>query len=62
MTPLVQLIATSIAPGTWQVNDGNGADITQSYGLGGAFGGGATDDIPHASASGPSRRSSSASA
>ena len=24
MTPIVQLIATSIAPGTWQVHDGNG--------------------------------------
>src|SRR5262249_55502822 len=46
MTPLVQLIATSIAPGTWQVNDGAGADITQSYGLGGAFGGGDAGDIP----------------
>ena len=40
MTPIVQLIATSIAPGTWQVHDGEGADVTQSYGLGGAFGGG----------------------
>ena len=39
MSPLVQLIATSIAPGTWQVNDPNGTDISQSYGLGGAFGG-----------------------
>ncbi len=45
MTPLVQLIATSIAPGTWHVNDANGADITQSYGLGGGFGGDA-GDIP----------------
>ncbi len=40
MTPIVQLIASSIAPGTWQVHDGTGADVTQSYGLGGAFGGG----------------------
>ena len=46
MTPLVQLIATSIAPGTWQVHDGQGGDLTQSYGLGGAFGGDAGGDIP----------------
>ncbi len=45
MTPLVQLIATSIAPGTWAVHDGNGGDMTQSYGLGGAFGG-ADDGAP----------------
>src|SRR5262249_4981588 len=45
MTPLVQLIANSIAPGTWQIMDGNGGDVTQSYGLGGAFGGGGQDDI-----------------
>ena len=40
LTPLVQLVATSVAPGTWQVHDGAGADVTQAYGLGGAFGGG----------------------
>ena len=39
LTPLVQLVATSVAPGTWQVHDGAGADVTQAYGLGGAFGG-----------------------
>ncbi|WP_250846819.1 type II secretory pathway, component PulD [Aquisphaera insulae] len=41
MTPLIQLITTSIAPGTWRVQDSvNGQDLSSNYGLGGGFGGG----------------------
>ncbi|WP_246196174.1 type II secretory pathway, component PulD [Aquisphaera giovannonii] len=40
MTPLIQLISTSIAPGTWQVQNQAGQDISANYGLGGGFGGG----------------------
>ena len=40
MTPLIQLITTSIAPGTWRVQDSAGQDISPAYGLGGGFGGG----------------------
>src|SRR5262249_14337682 len=40
MTPLIQLITTSIAPGTWKVTDSSGNDIASAYGLGGGFGGG----------------------
>jgi type II secretory pathway component GspD/PulD (secretin) len=40
MTPLIQLITTSIAPGTWSVQDSSGQDISSAYGLGGGFGGG----------------------
>jgi len=39
MTPLIQLITTSIAPGTWRVHDDNGQDVSPAYGLGGGFGG-----------------------
>jgi type II secretory pathway component GspD/PulD (secretin) len=39
MMPLVQLITTSIAPGTWRVHDTNGQDVSGAYGLGGGFGG-----------------------
>ena len=39
MTPLIQLIATSIAPGTWRVQDSSGQDISPAYGLGQGFGG-----------------------
>jgi len=39
MTPLIQLITTSIAPGTWRVQDINGQDGSSAYGLGGGFGG-----------------------
>ena len=39
MTPIIQLITTSIAPGTWQVQDGYGHDVSPAYGLGGGFGG-----------------------
>ena len=39
MTPIIQLITTSIAPGTWQVQDGSGQDVSSAYGLGGGFGG-----------------------
>ena len=35
MTPLIQLITTSIAPGTWQVQDSAGQDVSSAYGLGG---------------------------
>jgi type II secretory pathway component GspD/PulD (secretin)/uncharacterized protein YigA (DUF484 family) len=41
MTPLIQLITTSIAPGTWRVQDSAGQDLSAAYGLGGGFGGGA---------------------
>ncbi|CAN5911389.1 hypothetical protein BH23PLA1_BH23PLA1_31280 [soil metagenome] len=38
--PLVQLITTTIAPGTWQVQDGTGrTDSGTGYGLQGGFGG-----------------------
>ena len=40
MTPLIQLITTSIAPGTWRVQDNAGQDLSSAYGLGGGFGGG----------------------
>ena len=39
MTPIIQLITSSIAPGTWRVQDGYGQDATSAYGLGGGFGG-----------------------
>ena len=39
MTPLIQLITTSIAPGTWRVQDSSGQDISPAYGLGQGFGG-----------------------
>ena len=39
MTPIIQLITTSIAPGTWNVQDGYGQDASSAYGLGGGFGG-----------------------
>jgi type II secretory pathway component GspD/PulD (secretin) len=39
MTPLIQLITTSIAPGTWRVENGAGQDISSAYGLGQGFGG-----------------------
>ncbi len=39
MTPLIQLITTSIAPGTWRVQDSAGQDISPPYGLGQGFGG-----------------------
>ena len=39
MTPLIQLITTSIAPGTWRVSDSSGQDLSAAYGLGGGFGG-----------------------
>src|SRR3954471_9254402 len=39
MTPLIQLITTSIAPGTWRVTDSTGQDLSPAYGLGQGFGG-----------------------
>ena len=36
MTPIIQLITTSIAPGTWKLQDGQDGS---AYGLGGGFGG-----------------------
>src|SRR5208283_867982 len=39
MTPLVQLITTSIAPGTWRIQDSSGQDLSPAYGLGQGFGG-----------------------
>ena len=45
MTPLIQLITTSIAPGTWRVHDASGGDVTAAYGMGGGFGGDAGGGI-----------------
>ena len=45
MTPLIQLITTTIAPGTWRVQGGDGQDLSAAYGLGGGFGGGLGGDI-----------------
>jgi len=46
MTPLIQLITASIAPGSWRVVGGDGEqDVSAAYGLGGGFGGGAGGDI-----------------
>jgi len=39
MTPLIQLITTSIAPGTWRVQDSSCQDTSPAYGLGQGFGG-----------------------
>lgn len=39
MTPLIQLITASIAPGTWQVNNASGVDDSAAYGLGNNAGG-----------------------
>jgi len=39
LMPLIQLITTSIAPGTWKVQDGYGHDVSSAYGMGGGFGG-----------------------
>ena len=41
-TPLIQLITTSIAPGTWEIKDPNTGESSSSsgFGLGGGFGGG----------------------
>jgi type II secretory pathway component GspD/PulD (secretin)/tetratricopeptide (TPR) repeat protein len=40
MGPLVQLISTSIAPGSWRIYNPDGQDISGAYGMGGGFGGG----------------------
>ncbi len=41
MTPLIQLITSSIAPGSWRVTDVQGGqDVSGAYGMGGGFGGG----------------------
>ena len=39
MMPIIQLITTSIAPGTWKMQDGYGQEVPSAYGLGGGFGG-----------------------
>ncbi len=49
MGPLVQLISTSIAPGSWRLYNADGQDISGAYGMGGGFGGdagGAADTTP----------------
>ncbi len=44
MTPILQLITSSVAPGTWRIYDGqNGQDVTGAYGMGGGFGGAGGD-------------------
>ncbi|MDX2035767.1 MAG: type II secretory pathway, component PulD, partial [Isosphaeraceae bacterium] len=40
MMPLIQLITTSVAPGTWQIHDENGKPFDGAYGMGGGFGDG----------------------
>ena len=62
MTPIIQLITTSIAPGTWRVQDGYGQDASSAYGLGGGFGGDAGGIDAAAAAWCDRARSSSASA
>jgi type II secretory pathway component GspD/PulD (secretin) len=39
MMPLIQLISSSVAPGTWSVRDERGNDVSGAYGMGGGFGG-----------------------
>ena len=62
MTPIIQLITTSIAPGTWNVQDGYGHDVPPAYGLGGGFGGDAGRNRSCSGSLVRSCRSSSASA
>ena len=61
MTPLIQLITTSIAPGTWRVTDSTGQDLSPAYGLGRASAGPAAAAVREAgstSSSGLRARSS----
>ncbi len=54
MTPLIQLITNSIAPGTWRVTDSQGGqDVSSAYGMGGGFGGGGGADAGGAADSAP---------
>ncbi len=39
MTPLIQLITQTVAPGTWRVMDEKGNEVEGAYGMGGGFGG-----------------------
>ena len=39
LMPIIQLITTSIAPGTWSIQDGYGHEVPPAYGMGGGFGG-----------------------
>ena len=39
LMPIIQLITTSIAPGTWNIQDGYGHEVPPAYGMGGGFGG-----------------------
>ncbi len=39
LMPIIQLITTSIAPGTWNIQDGYGHAVPPAYGMGGGFGG-----------------------
>ena len=48
MTPLIQLITSAIAPGTWRVNDPSGNDASGAYGMGGGFGGGEAGGLDQA--------------
>jgi type II secretory pathway component GspD/PulD (secretin) len=41
MSPLIQLVSSSIAPGTWRTYDQNGSETSGAFGMGGGFGGGA---------------------
>ena len=61
MMPLMNLITTSIAPGTWRIQDGYGHDVSAAYGMGGGFGGDA-GNVDTSGSRERSCRSSSASA
>ncbi len=39
MMPIIQLITTAIAPGTWNIQDGYGHEVPPAYGMGAGFGG-----------------------
>ena len=39
LMPIIQLITTSIAPGTWNIQDGYGHEVPPAFGMGGGFGG-----------------------
>ncbi len=43
MDPLISVITSSVAPGTWRVQDAAGNDVSSAYGMGGGFAGGGAD-------------------
>ncbi len=62
LMPIIQLITTSIAPGTWNIQDGYGHEVPPAYGMGGGFGGDAGGHRHRSGSPVRSCRSSSASA